>query len=351
MSLSLLLYLRAVNAFDHQPGFEMLRECHVPFEEFVDSRAIESRLEEAAVRGGRIALVGPSGCGKTSVISHVLGDRSKHLASLVIPVSSVRPELMSEPTTVADRMISLISRAARDQDLIAPREEEAALLRAAAHKTVTAGRDIKGSVGLNAGWFKGDLATDLSRQVEAAVDITPEEKLEAVSQVLTSIVAADLIPVLVFDDTDRWLSGKGIESPEKVVESFFGRVVRWVADLGCGLVVAVHESYFQQVPRDELLETFDTEVDIPPLPDADSTQKIIERRLAVSTATSEFSEVSADDLFEEGAIEALFEMYSESGHRLRWLVRTVHMALTESCDAGDDRISVAAISAAGVADL
>ena len=243
---SLLVHLRSVNAFDHQPTFGRLRDYHVPFETLVGGQSIETRLEEAVSRGGRVALIGASGCGKSSVISYILDDETKSLASFVIPVASVRPELMSEPTTVADRMISLISRTAKERDLIAAKEESNALVTAAAQKTVRLGRDIRGSVGVSAGWFKGDLATDLTRQVEAAVDITPEEKLEAVNQVLVSVEAAGLSPVLVFDDTDRWLSGKGIESPEKVVESFFGRVVRWVADLGCGLVVAVHDSYFEQ---------------------------------------------------------------------------------------------------------
>ena len=351
MSSELLVHLRAVTAFDHQPGFELLRACHVPFETLIGSRGIESRLEEAASRQGRIALIGPSGCGKSSVISYVLGDESKQLASIVIPVASVRPDLMSEPTTVADRMITLISRAAKSKGIIAVEEEKAVLVKAAGQKTVRLGRDTKGSVGLNAGWFKGELATDLTRQVEAAVDIGPEEKLEAVQQVLSSIEEAGLKPVLVFDDTDRWISGKGIDSPEKVVESFFGRVVRWVADLGCGLVVAVHDTYFEQTPRGQLLEPFDTEVDVPALSGAESVERIINQRLAIAAAESEFSEVAATDVLESGAIEKLFEMYTESGQRLRWLVRTLHMALTESCDAGDECITIASVTAAGVADL
>jgi hypothetical protein len=347
----LLAHLRAATAFDHQPTFGRLRDYHVPFESLIGGRPVEARLEEASSRSGRAALIGPSGCGKSSVISYVLDDESKPVASLVIPVASVRPELMSEPTAVADRMIHLISRTARDRRLIGTEEERRAVSRAATHRVVTLGRDVRGSVGVNAGWFKGQLATDLARQADAAVDITPEEKLETINQVITSIEDAGLHPVLVFDDTDRWISGKGIERPEKVVESFFGRVVRWVADLGCGLVVAVHNSYLEGPSRAELLEPFDTPIEVPLLPHAAAATKVLERRLAIATTGSEFAGATSSDVFEDGAIERLFEMYAESGSRLRWLIRTVHMALTESCDAGDDLITVASIEAAGVADI
>jgi hypothetical protein len=349
MSAPLLTHLRATTAFDHQPTFGRLRDYHVPFDGFT-SDPVESRLDEATRRAGRIALIGPSGCGKSSVISYVLDDETKPIAPLVVPVASVRPELMSEPTTVADRMISLISRTARERKLIAGDEESSALIAAAAQKSVSLGRDLRGSVGVNAGWLKGELATDLARQVEAAVDITPEEKLEAVNQVLVSIEAAGLTPILVFDDTDRWLAGKGVPFPERVVQSFFGRVVRWVADLGCGLVVAVHDSYFEESPRAELLEPLDTPIDVPELPDAQAARAIIDRRLSIATADSEFAGTDSRDVFESGAVEELFAMYYRGDRRLRWLIRTLHMALTESCDAGDEVITRASVSGAGVAD-
>lgn len=183
MTAELLQFLRSQNAFDHQPTYEALREVHVPFDGLSGTPKVEARLEEAGYRNGRVALIGSSGCGKSSVISYVFGPELQGVAPLVVPVRT--------------------------------------------------GRDTGGRVGVSFGWIKGELGTDLARQTEAAVSITPEEKLEVVQQLL-----------------------------------------------------------FQH----------------------------------------------------------LFRIYEEGKHHLRWAIRTAHVALTEACDAGSDRITAASIDADVAAD-
>ena len=201
------------------------------------------------------------------------------------------------------------------------------------------------------GWIKGELGADLTRQTEAAVSITPEEKLEVVQQLLFSISDHGLSPILIFDDTDRWLRGLGHDDPLRVVQAFFGRVVRWIADLGCGVVVAVHDSYFTAAtPKDEILEFFDTPIDIPDIPSAKALGRILTRRVGIVAGDSEHVGADAAQAFDDGAIEHLFRIYDEGKHHLRWAIRTAHVALTEASDAGGERITAASIDAAVAAD-
>jgi len=351
VSAELLRFLRAANAFDHQPTYEALREVHVTFDGLSGTTTVEGSLREAGDRNGRVALIGSSGCGKSSVISYVLGPDSEGIAPLVVPVSTVPAGTMIEPSTVADHLIQTVARRARDFDSVDQDAAAEALMSATARRPVRTGRDTAATLGVSFGWLKGELGADLSRQTEAAISITPEEKMEVVHQLLLSIAEHGLRPILIFDDTDRWLRGLGHEEPLRVVQAFFGRVVRWIADLGCGVVVSVHNSYFTAAtPRDEILEFLDTPIDIPDLPSPDALHQVLERRLRLVAQGSEHLGARATDAFDDAAISHLFDIYVKDRRHLRWAIRTAHIALTEACDAGNDLITGASIDAAVAAD-
>jgi len=347
----LLQFLRSQNAFDHQPTYEALRVVHVPFDSLSGTPRVEARLEEAGYRNGRVALIGSSGCGKSSVISYVFGPEIEGIAPLVVPVSTVPSGTMIEPSTVADHLIQTVARRARSYGSVDSDSANEALTHATARRPIRTGRDSGARVGVSFGWIKGELGADLTRQTEAAVSITPEEKLEVVQQLLFRISDHGLSPILIFDDTDRWLRGLGHDEPLRVVQAFFGRVVRWIADLGCGVVVAVHNSYFTAAtPKDEILEFLDTPIDIPDIPSASALERILTRRIATVVANSEHDGADAAQAFDDGAIDHLFRIYVAGRHHLRWAIRTSHVALTEACDAGGERITAASIDAAVAAD-
>ena len=351
MTPELLQFLRSQNAFDHQPTYEALREVHVPFDSLYGTPKVEARLEEAGYRNGRIALIGSSGCGKSSVISYVFGPELQGIAPLVVPVSTVPAGMMLEPSAVADHLIQTVARRARAYGSVDNDSANEALTHATARRPIRTGRDTGARVGVSFGWIKGELGADLTRQTEAAVSITPEEKLEVVQQLLFSISDHGLSPILIFDDTDRWLRGLGHDEPLRVVQAFFGRVVRWIADLGCGVVVAVHDAYFTAArPKDEILEFLDTSINIPGIPSAVALGRILTRRVATVAEGSEHDGVDAAQAFDDGAIEHLFRVYERGNHHLRWSIRTAHVALTEACDAGSGRITAASIDAAAAAD-
>jgi len=83
------------------------------------------------------------------------------------------------------------------------------------------------------------VGADLSRQAGPAQSIgrSASEMLEVVHQMLATIHNDGLIPVLVFDDTDRWLSGSAFADHEALARSFFGLFLAALAELRSALVV------------------------------------------------------------------------------------------------------------------
>ena len=65
--------------------------------------------------------------------------------------------------------------------------------------------------------------------------------------------------MIVFDDTDRWLSNENAQ----LVTNFFAEGVRWLLELPAALVVAVHPHYFEVTSQAELLCYLDTRINIP----------------------------------------------------------------------------------------
>lgn len=188
---------------------------------------------------------------------------------------------------------------------------------------------------------------ELSRQTEWIQRAGPGERLEILHQLLFAIADAGLDPVLVFDDTDRWIAGHGHSNPDQIVESFFARVVRWAAeDLRCAVVVVVHRMYLRQGRH--LLDSLDTRIDLPRLTERSALARLLERRVRWFTNDTPCSGATVFDVFDPAALDALFAWYVQHRARpqLRDVMQVVHMALTEACDAADATITAPLVHAA-----
>jgi hypothetical protein len=183
------------------------------------------------------------------------------------------------------------------------------------------------------------------------VGVAAEEKLEVVDQVLSRIADEGLVPILIFDDTDRWIPGAGYEDPTRTVEAFFGRVIRWVCDLGFAVVVAVHSRYFDgAVPRAQLLDALDTPIDLPRLPDENALVQLLDRRLAYVCELSDQDRRPLEDAFDGEAVAALHNWYASEEQTIRNVVQVAHIATIEAADAGLPRVTAAGVNAAVAAE-
>ncbi len=192
-------------------------------------------------------------------------------------------------------------------------------------------------VGLAFGWLRGDLARDVSRQVQTEAHIPFREKTEVLSNAFARIDSHGLQPTIVFDDTDRWI----LDDNAAMVTGFFRDIVRWLTEFPVSVVVAAHARYLDNgaVGKDDLLEFLDTQVTLPRLPDEGALATILERRISLNVVdVAEHQSAHLDDAITTGGVHVLHEAYAE-GLSLRRVIQLAHVALAEAISAGADLIT------------
>ena len=298
---------------------------------------VESRLRAGASVGARMALIAGSGAGKSSVVSNVLGPDAPNVAPIRVPVHSLG-EGATTPDLVANEILELLGRHARD----VPTEPITGTRR-----RVTEEHRRSRNIGLALPWLKVELAREVGRQAEIESVVSLREKTEVIALILERIRDDQLQPVIVFDDTDRWLA----TTDSGTVSSFFREVVRWLSDLPVSVAVATHTHYLEPDPAHtdpsgvDLLEFLDTRIVIPRVPSAAMLARILERRIACNIEGTTHAGATLSDTLTEQAVEALFDFYSQ-GASLRKSLQTVHIALSESVSADDATIRASHIIAA-----
>lgn len=334
MSLDLLLQLQSAHAFDPTPMRDDLGAYHVPFAELVDKTHPERTLLEAALRAERVALIGDSGAGKSSLTARVLGPLAEGLAPIVVPVARESYDVVRDPRAMFAHLVSVISAHAQQASLVDNRARDDVLANVAWQRPV--GRSGGRSGRLTIGWMGAQIGAELARQASPATSVerSATELLETVHQMVEIIRREQLMPVLVFDDTDRWLTGAAYAEPTTLVGGFFGRVLPDLAELRCSLVVAVHRRYLNDpVGRDAIRRTLDTPIEVPSLTSGTGIASVLESRIRVHADGA-----TIDDVMAEAAVDRLYGHYRQGLRgELRGVVGAAHIALTEACD---DRVDV-----------
>jgi hypothetical protein len=148
----------------------------------------------------------------------------------------------------------------------------------------------------------------------------------------------ELQPVLIIDDSDRWLR-RGEPRPD-IVGAFFGRIVRELAELETSLAIAVHEHYISlDEYRDNTVGVINTRIDVPELTEEGQLTRILDHRVQVMGG----GEGSAEILDAEG-LARLWQFYAdECGRSLRKTLQIAHTALSEAARAEADHVGLALI--------
>ena len=316
--------------FESTPTRRDLGPLHVPFDYMTNTASTEARLNAAVRRREPLALIGTSGSGKSSAIAHVLGPLAGGVAPLFVPLATMPPNAIDSPDRLADHLLATASRlagaaATRVEEDIAP-------------TTTTITRTRRASGGLGWWWMRGEMARQVTHQTKLQARATLVDKTDALAQVLKIVSAERIQPVLVFDDTDRWLRNGGT----KLVESFFGEGVRWMLDLPAALVVAAHPHYFETTPRDRLLQYLDTRITIPQLPTTAAIDAILRRRIERYAGVSD---ADLPEVFAPDASAAILGVYREAGS-LRRALQVCHTALHEALSDGAPQLTARHIQAA-----
>jgi hypothetical protein len=341
VTLARLVRLRDARGFEPAPTKAEMPDIHVEFDTLTGSNpSCEAALAAALRRRERVALVGGSGAGKTSVVASVLGPLIEGLAPLPIGVSiEDASKVATDPAAFSRHIVSEVSRWVGRAMPYA----EGAIVQPPSRRE----RSHKVSVGLD--WLVGGNIGYELRQITELPAPTASEAIERACDVLGTVRAHGLEPVLVLDDTDKWVARAGLDEGQALVRrrGFFGSVVRLIGeDLASAAVVSVHPTYLDDPAYQESRPFLSTTIQVPHLPDVAAVRSILERRVFLALDTSEPTDV--DDLVETSAQELLFEHYraqpqSDIRRRVLWVA---HTALTQAVDAGEPVIRRAHVSGA-----
>ena len=186
---------------------------------------------------------------------------------------------------------------------------------------------------------------NVRRQVPSTSHLprTAQATLEVVHQLLTTIQNDGLMPVLVFDDTDRWLRHVGgTVSYQDLALAFFGTVLPELRQLPTSIVVAVHTNYLKDTQlADHLRASIEILVNVPELASGDAIGRVIHSRVIAHTSPDDPSAAPPlGAVINPTAVDRLHELYkNEPPGALRDVIRTVHVAITDACNGGFDTVT------------
>ena len=216
-----ILRLRDEHVFDPAPRQAELFRFHVPFDELTGGATCEQTLDAALRRGEQVALIGSSGSGKSSVVSYVLGPLVEDLAPLPIPVSLEAEEVATSPVAFAAHLVRTVARYiayAQPAD-----EDDARRILRRTTPTLPSDRRRPTKVSVAPSWMgvRLELAAELDSASSPSSPRSGAEVVEQARRILELIAARDLLPVLVFDDTDKWLQVSAPADSARLVDGFF----------------------------------------------------------------------------------------------------------------------------------
>jgi len=338
MSHALLSELLGYHAFNPAPTRSVIAAYHVASVELGVERNREAHLERSARQQQRTIIVGESGSGKTSLIEFVLGADAEGVAPIPVRLSPEPDEIVTSTQLVAQHIIQTLI----DQrhNALAEYARQDALEKGSTHRS---GSRKKTKGALSGSWMGAGLSLEIERQVEVGVGMrrSTASTLEQVEQLLTSISKDGYVPVLVFDDTDRWFTRDNL-GPAR---TFFETVVRELRELSCGLVVTAHDTYLNdgRIER-HINDSFEDHIAIPPLPSSEALSAVIRSRLRAHIDDN----VHVSEILTDEARQTLWAHYRNSdAASVRDVFTTLHVALTEACDDRLDRITDGLILTSG----
>ena len=324
---------------------------HVPFDQLTAATRVEQPLRDLAPRRGVAALVGRSGAGKTSVLEYVFGPLVEGVLPVRVPVHLESDETVTSPRAFGQHLVRVLADVATAATLLDDVQREEALTRSSDRLHVPPRRRVT-RFGLP---LPSPLTPALAAELHSATQGIDQPTstvtvADTLADLLRIIDANGLVPVLVLDDTDKWLARPYLPDRAHVVARFFGPVLAMLHDLPAALVVAVHEEYREMPAYQQAVGTFERSLPLPPV-DRAGVAAILDRRIVATLAREAEEAPPLEDIFRADAVERLHGYYvSGAAGSLRRTLQVAHDALLDALEQERDGVTAASVDAA-VADL
>jgi hypothetical protein len=293
----------------------------------------------------RLHVIGPSGAGKTSLIVRVVADLARreldvHHEVLVVRVGD-RPERLGSPEEIMKMVLETIAVEGHRFSSI----DETVLRAAAADERTRTGTQVEHRGGLAAPVVSYSAAIREAYETAGFGQNAPQVRHD-LEDVLATVSGAGYRPVLVLDDTEKFVSpGANGALDETSVENLYHHGVRALGELHVDLVLAMHPR-FEEVDRVvEVIERLGmARVDVLELPaeaDYPALGRILMRRMERDDL-----DVALDTVIEGVAVEELQVLYHERDRDLRSVLKLAHAAAGHALGRG--AASIAARDIRGV---
>jgi hypothetical protein len=219
-----------------------------------------------------------SGVGKSSLIAYTLSPLEADVVPFGVSVADEPNETVTSSLALAQHLIRTVSLEAERGAMITHDEREQ-FLRDASNRHLLFHEERT----TRRGWAT-KIGPELVSEIRAVTE--PAELTRSAAEVLDQAVrlvelvqAARLIPVVIIDDADAWLRLPGSDRRD-LAKAFFGRVLRSLAELPCGLPVAAHDQYKQLAGYRAATGMLEFTIDVPAIPDPDALTRLLGHRAA-----------------------------------------------------------------------
>jgi hypothetical protein len=292
-----------------------------------------------------VSIVGAAGAGKTSLIMRVLADLEAEGSEpspevLVLRVGEA-PDALADPTEMMKLVLGTIEAQRYAFSNVDPQ-----LLREAAADGVEEvptqlGHEIK--VDARVASYAAQIKESYS---QFSYGDNPARIRQSLQDVLAIVAAAGHRPVLVLDDTEKFVSvdaDGGLDS--KAVENLYNHGVRALAALSVDLVIAVHPRFEELERVREVSERFAARrIEVPRLgPEVEPVPfgEILTRRLDRGGLDG----TSLGEVIEADAVAHLQLLYHDRASDLRSVLKIAHAASGHALGRDADKIEARDIRA------
>lgn len=344
MTTRLLEILHDRGAFNPSPRHQELYATHVPFDTMTGTRGCEQALAAALRRDERVTLVGTSGAGKSSVIAATLHPLVEDLVPLPIPVAVERPDVAGDPVSFVRHLVQVVSRLVQ---LTEPdRGRQARRIENETQPKVKRGKAFSVAPGL------AGVSVRLAYELDAVVQepsTTSDQIMDQGRQILDLFRSRELTPVLVLDDTDRWLTATWLPDSRQTRTAFFTTIPRLLSEeLNAAAVIAVHPSYLNDDAYRAARGFLSKSISVPAVPSAGAIAAILHRRIGLALDAQGLAAVEVSEVLSDAALVTVHDYYSSRPSDVRRnLLLVLHAALTLAVDDPEaDRIERAHIELA-----
>jgi hypothetical protein len=184
------------------------------------------------------------------------------------------------------------------------------------------------------------ISVRLAYELEAAVQepsVTSDQIMDQGRQILDLFRSRGLIPVLILDDTDRWLTAPWLPDSRQTRSAFFTTIPRLLSEeLDAAAVVAVHPTYLEDDAFRAARGFLSRMITVPAVPSAGAIAAILYRRIALAMDARGLPAVDVSDVLSDAALVTVHDYYASRPSDVRRnLLLVLHAALTLAVDDPD----------------